>query len=1098
MSGNEITTLPLCDRGIQVIKADMYGNIWIGTDGKGIYVLPFDSLPSIENFIKVSTRLEFSSNDIMDFCFYEEGKVIIGDHQGLSIVTFEKDLSGLTLQNLSSENSNLPLKKVSSILQDENNGLWLLGFNGIAKTMDFTDPATATFEFLPFTSEMTSNFIHNLIMDKEKTLWGAYDYGLFRIENGEINSNFSGPGYEKNLINTLISDSEGNIWFGTSDLGVFKYPGDKFMMFDSESGLQNNIVTSIIQDREDNIWVSTEGGIAIFNGTEFSYLTDKNGLVSNSVDVLFEDSYGNIWLGYYTEGPLLQYNPERKTFRKFTTKDGLISTSVLTINEDKDGNIWFATLGYGVSCYSYPKAGKPESVKTYTMADGLCSNNFWIIHKDQVGNLWFGSDKSGLMKYDGQKFIIFNEQDGLTNPSPAAITHDSENNLWIGSIGGGVFKFDGEYFTNYTINDGLSSDSPFSIQCDNYNNVWVGTNTGIDKLEPGAKTFKHLGKEEGFLGIENNQNAILKDNNGCLWFGTMNGVVKFDPSKDVLNTQPPTLVIDDIKLFFNAFDYNDYADIIDPLTHLPKHMVFRYKNNHLTFEYIGITQVAPAKVRYQYKLENFDNDWNPVTNSRLATYTNIPPGKYTFLVKSKNADGFWNEEPLSLKFTILPPLWQKTWFQIVFILFIGGLVYLFFLLRLKTIKDQKIKLEKLVDKKTIELKKEAEERKTAQLRAEQADKLKTAFLANMSHEIRTPVNAIVGFSDLLRDKGLTEEDKTIYLNYITSGGKTLLTLINDIIDISKIEAGQITIAKESCNITQLMTEIFYTFHELLKRKGKENIELRIGNQTSANDLIVNTDPHRLKQVISNLINNAVKFTLKGSIEFGYKIENSTQLVFYVKDTGIGIPADKHEIIFQRFRQVEESFTRNYEGTGLGLAISKKLVGLMDGKMWLESIPGKGSAFYFSIPFDTTEEIKKANSINNLEYHKILPGKKILVVEDEDSNFLLIKTILQPHNVELLRAADGMTALELYKNNKKSIDAVLMDIKIPGLNGYETTREIKSINNNVPVIAQTAYALSSEKDKCFAVGCDDYISKPYNKIELLTVLARHLEFNHAYS
>ena len=1097
MDKDQTLSIPISEKQIDVIKEDYFGNIWVGTDGKGLFILPQDSIPQAENFIRLSGRAELPGLEISDIHFTAKDQVLASTKKGLCLIYFDESFTNFEITNINTENSNIPFDNISSMLAGRNNDLWILGDKGVARALSIENLSDSEFERFPFTREMFSVYRHNMVMDKSGTIWGTYDYGVFRIQDGKLLPHFSGPGFKSFLTEKILIDYEENVWFGTAGLGVFKYPGDKFMLFDEESGLSNNVVIFIMEDNSGRKWIATEDKISIFDNGKYTYLTEKNGLPDNGVDVIFEDSRGTIWIGYYTEGPLVKHNPHKNTFRYITKDDGLLTNSVLTINEDKEGNIWFASLGYGVSRYTYPRNGIPEKFTTFTQEDGLCGNNFWIIHKDQVGNLWFGSDKSGLTMYDGHRFITYNEKDGLTNLSPGAITHDSYNNLWIASIGGGVYKFDGEYFTNYSISEGLSSDSPFSIICDNNDNIWVGTNSGIDKFEHGSKTFKHYGKEEGFLGIENNQNAILKDRNGIIWFGTMNGIVRFDPSKDIENKLPPDIHINNIKLFFSDFNYRQHSNEFDPLSRLPQNMVFNYKQNHLTFEFNGVTHIAPAKVEYQYKLQNFDDDWNPVTKSNIATYTNIPPGEYRFLVKSKNGDGYWNEQPLEFSFSVLPPLWQKAWFKIVMGVFLAGLIYFIFWLRFRNIKEQKLKLQKLVEEKTKELKNEALERKSAQLKAEQADKLKTAFLANMSHEIRTPVNAIVGFADLLKDRNLKEADKKVYINYITRGGKTLLTLINDIIDISKIEAGQVTIGKESCNVNVLLSELFYTFHELIRKKEKPNLELRIANRQENENLALFTDPYRLKQILSNLISNAIKFTSKGYIEFGYKIENPSEIIFYVKDTGIGIPSDKQDIIFQRFRQVEESYTRNFEGTGLGLSISKKLTTLMNGEMWVESVSGEGSVFYFTIPLETSEEVKKSLITQDMNYNEVLAGKSILVVEDEDSNYLLIETMLNQDNLKITRAKDGISAVELFSNNGHHFDIVLMDIKIPGLNGYEATGEIKKIDSKIPVIAQTAYAMSGEKDKCIKAGCDDYIAKPYNKKELMTVIQKNLIDCHSF-
>lgn len=1087
----------LTEERINCIREDEWGNIWFGTHGKGLFILPAGKEPQTENFIKYQLPADLSDFEVFDVSFFE-GTALVGTEKGLLVINYDAALNEFSSNRLTPKNSGIPFLKIYSFARSAEQ-LWGLGEKGIFRIdVDNIQTIPDQVDYFPFTRSIDIYFLHNITLDEEGVLWGVHRNGVYRFTGHAYDFDFYGTNYKETETNAIYCDRENNIWIGTMNHGVMKYSDSRFRIHNKESGMVSNIVSSVENDREGKLWMATENGVSIFDGHDYKHLTFRDGLPHNSVSVLFEDSRGYMWMGYYDGYPLLRYDPDQELFQQFTTRDGLMNNSVLTIEEDSEGNIWFATLGFGVSKYSYPDELNEEKFETFTEEDGLCANSIWTIHADRDGRLWFGSDSEGLSMYDGKKFFSFNEKDGLSNSSPAAIAHDSKNNLWIASIGGGIFKYDGHQFFNYSIDKGLSSDSPFSIICDNDDIVWIGTNSGIDRFDPESETFKSYSREDGFLGIETNQNAICKNEQGIIWFGTMNGVVRFDPSEDVQNTIPPVTHVENIQLFFNEFDYQEYSDSIDAVSGLPLSLAFSHNLNHLTFECIGISHKAPEKIKYQYFLEKFDTEWNPVTEATSITYTNVPPGKYTFKVMACNNDGVWNEDAVQLAFVIYPPFWQTWWFRILILISIIASIILIFRLRLRSIKLQKTKLEQLVDDKTLELKHEAEERKSAQIRAEESDKLKTAFLANMSHEIRTPVNAIIGFSDLLKDPKVTQEDFDLYLEYITGGGQSLMNLINDIIDISKIEAGEMRISDEPCNLEKLLDEIFVTYQEQLKAKVKGNVELFLETPKNPIEGEILTDQHRLKQILSNLINNAVKFTEKGSITFGYHFLDENYLHFYVRDTGIGIPADKIDIIFHRFRQVEDAYTRNYDGTGLGLTISKKLSQLLGGDMWVDSEDGKGSNFSFSIPFQLTEESKKpVYALQDEEVAESLNEKCILVVEDEDSNYILIENMLQDFEVNLLRAEDGVKAVDYFHKNGRTIDLVLMDIKIPLLNGYDATREIKKIKSKVPIIAQTAYAMPSEKQHCIDAGCDDYISKPYNKDELLSVIQKNLVSCHSY-
>jgi PAS domain S-box-containing protein len=377
-------------------------------------------------------------------------------------------------------------------------------------------------------------------------------------------------------------------------------------------------------------------------------------------------------------------------------------------------------------------------------------------------------------------------------------------------------------------------------------------------------------------------------------------------------------------------------------------------------------------------------------------------------------------------------------------------------------------------------------------KAEESDRLKTAFLANMSHEIRTPMNGIIGFSNLLRNTGLTENERNDFLNHITSCGNTLLNLIDDIIDISKIEAGQIKIRITECNINSIMHELNDSFAASKIRDGKETVKLIKKTSLPDNKSVTLSDPFRLRQIISNLIGNALKFTIQGSIEFGYTLEADDYLQFYVKDTGIGIPKDKQEIIFERFGQVLDSnFYINQKGTGLGLAISSNLVKLLGGKMWVESEPGKGSTFYFTIPYNYIEFPIQDESKNGANAAPVLyTGKTILIAEDEEINYLYFKQIFKHTHASVIWVKNGLEAIEAVKNNP-DIALVLMDCKMPQLDGYSATVEIKKINPTLPIVAQTAFAMADEQEKAMESGCNEYISKPIRVKELFVILNKYL-------
>jgi CheY-like chemotaxis protein len=351
----------------------------------------------------------------------------------------------------------------------------------------------------------------------------------------------------------------------------------------------------------------------------------------------------------------------------------------------------------------------------------------------------------------------------------------------------------------------------------------------------------------------------------------------------------------------------------------------------------------------------------------------------------------------------------------------------------------------------------------------------------MSHEIRTPLNAIMGFAQLLKDDSenpLTDSQRE-FLGYVLSGGENLLNIINDILDLSKIEAEKITLENIECSLRDIIDELYKMFKQKADEKG---IDLRISYDEEISDKLL-SDPTRLRQILLNLTGNAIKFTDKGYVEIGVQKGNNfpERLEFYVRDTGIGIPQEKIESIFNPFEQVDGSMTRKYGGTGLGLAIVNRLVGLMGGEIKVISQLGKGSTFYFQILYEAVEDIVEPPETIGKERGK---GRIILVAEDNDLNYRLIETLLTKKDFDVVRATNGEDAISIYKTKRDEICLILMDVQMPVLGGLEATKVIRKYNGDVPIIAITAHAMKGDQEKFLEAGCTDYISSPFEPSGLL--------------
>jgi len=392
-----------------------------------------------------------------------------------------------------------------------------------------------------------------------------------------------------------------------------------------------------------------------------------------------------------------------------------------------------------------------------------------------------------------------------------------------------------------------------------------------------------------------------------------------------------------------------------------------------------------------------------------------------------------------------------------------------------------------------ELQRKNKELEQSKKKAEEGDRLKSSFLANMSHEIRSPINGIMGFSQMLQRKEYTPGKRRKFYHIIQSNTQHLLNIINDLLDVSKIDANQLTLNYQNFDLNKILQELYRGYEYELKEKGKEHIKLEVNFTLDDRSRYIHCDPNRFRQIMENLLSNAVKFTDEGIIEFGYELQSSNRLLFYVKDTGIGLSPDEQQYIFDRFRQVEDSTHRMSEGTGLGLSISKNLVELLGGKMWTESKKGEGSTFYFTLPYERMSTFQEKEGENNeQEIQQDETGKTLLIIEDDPTSIEYLKELLEPYGFELTVCKTGEQGYKSFKEHP-DIDLILMDIKLPDINGLELIRKIRSLGSDkhIPIIAQTAYAMDGDAQRCIKAGCDDYISKPIDISDLLRMINKHI-------
>lgn len=668
---------------IRDIIEDKQGVIWFSTEKSGL--LKYEN----NQWQKFSKENGLPTESLNALC-YTGQHLWIGSNQG--IIVFDSQLPEERRFNLLTGKKEIMLKKISAMLKDAEGNIWIGDTKkGILKFIP-SDDSENPGEFINISKlyNLPSKNIQCIFQDFDKNIWiGTNNRGVIRYtspvissDKGEIKIINAKNGLEKENIVSIFQDREGSFWFGTDGGGVFQYRGECFEQYGLREGLIDNVIWTILEDRKGGYWFGSEGGLTYFpKGLKHRprYYSSRDWQGEDMVMDIQEDSRGYLWICVHGSGPR-EFNPKSNTFRMI---EGLDDKNIINVEEDKEGNLWFGTFSNGVFKLD-PKTG---AIQNFRKEDGLASNTIFSILKAKNDYLWFATNRAGITRYDGEKFTNYSVKQGLDAISVLSIAEGIDGTIWIGSEGDGLFRFDGKNFENYSEKPGVWKDDIYSLICDNKDNVWIGTRRGIEKINLLTGSTKKYGEFEGFSAIETNQNAVYKDSKGHILFGTINGVIKYNPSEDRPNTVSPLTYISKVRVYLQ-----DYP--------IPEDTIYSHQENFLTFNFIGLSFVAPEKVRYSYMLEGVDRDWSPMTDERYATYANLSPGDYNFKVKAMNSDNIWTEEPASFRFSISAPFWLKGWFFVFIAFSIGLSVYGTHRYRVRKINRNNLLLEEMVHSRT--------------------------------------------------------------------------------------------------------------------------------------------------------------------------------------------------------------------------------------------------------------------------------------------------------------------------------------------------------------------------------------------------------------
>jgi signal transduction histidine kinase/ligand-binding sensor domain-containing protein len=982
-------------KGVKCIIEDRDGALWFGTRGRGVY--KYDG----SVFTNYTALDRTGGGFVRAMTLAEDGAVWVATLSGVA-----RFAEGKFNEYTSSPHHSF--NDVCCISSTDSNTIWLGHVNGglTRCTVNQGDVNFKYVEVLPqYNLEITA-----IASADNNALWiGTKEHGalyfdadsekLPRIIEFSVANGMAG-----NEILSITEDAKGDMWFGMRGAGLCHYRGPAFSNFtsfrpvslaeDAEGVLYAGTSSGIVRKHSSGLSVwNPQGG---FESWTYSLSSDKQGRVGfaenladlsragftklegdkarvlraedDRVDIFWSmhDRHNRLWLAGRRG---IERWSDGKAIR-FGTKQGLGNINGLCLLERFDGSIWAGTDGGGFSRID------STSITTWTTEQGLPNDVIWCLAEEEDGILWIAT-LEGLCRFDGKSFLTYTTQHGLPDNSINQVLVRKNGTLIIGTLKGiaALKGWNDSTGKTVTINSALRG----------------AENSVIARLTP---VFEVYNSGTGFpvKDVQTAERSLFEDTQRTVWIATgsdKTGLVRFNPAalrndstplipqllRVTLNNEPvcwhhltdgqsdsTTIAQQEVQVFGKVLIQEERSERqmtlkgvqfsgISPYFSVPEGLVLDYRNNQIGFEFAGIETKHPEVVQYQYMLEGYDSHWSVPSANNTASFGNIREGNYTFKVRAKNPIGNWNE-PLEYSFTVRPP-WQRTWWAFGSYCVLTVLIVIFVISRRTALLQlQKNKLEHTVALRTEELRLKKEEADEQRERAELSEKAKERFLANMSHEIRTPMNAIMGMSEILKNRPHAPEQEK-YLNAIAQSSDNLLVIINDILDLTKIDAGRIEFEKVSFDPRKVINHV----KDILQFKADEkNISLSAEFATRVPETLIG-DPTRLNQIIMNLCGNAIKFTETGGVRMIMNCE-STQLPKYqgvmliidVIDTGIGIPEDRIDKIFDEFTQAYSDTTRKYGGTGLGLTISRRLAQLQGGDVTVRSIRDKGSTFTIRIPY----------------------------------------------------------------------------------------------------------------------------------------------------
>jgi signal transduction histidine kinase/CheY-like chemotaxis protein/streptogramin lyase len=1071
---NDRTTIS--DTHVQELFVDFDDQVWLGTRSQGLnrfnsFEQNFERFPFAKESA-ISNNSGTSHDRIWAISQVEQNELWIGTEYGLNRL----DKNTLTFEHFIHNELIGPAgtNKIRNILPMRNQNLALGTHDGVL----IFDRTSQKFEQLEGESQLDLGPVYSMLATTFGQYWVSTGNGIFYFTEQDKILRKVPLGIEDSCSQTLFEDKQGIIWLSCEGSGIYKIvPKNLFKTLNRPIAKS---AYSLTMAEDGNLLIGTQSdGIYKWDmrtGT-FAPIPISNSKKLVSVNRLLQLANGDIWFTDYqdlyrlnTHGELNQVIPPKGSEAREQF------TEIIHITQVADGSVWIGT-SFGVFVINDVE----QPFKHYGHIEGdessLTNNRVHEIYEDPEGGIWVGADIGlNLWQPKTDTFRRFYTEHSSPFDAIKAIHQDSQGDIWVGSETG-ILLLDEQQGFLVRKSETLSNE-PIGAQflkADKNGNLWTMTHTGVMKYDPITNKFVNFDKSDGLSGSRYFVNLVAQSENGTIFISSRDGIHYFDPAKiENHELSSPTIL--------TGFD------LLGSSNRLPKNIqqgstyYLTPDQNYIKFEFSTLDMLNARQIRYFYKLEGLDTEWIDNGNSNVVVYTNLAGGDYKFRVRPETKSNLVYDKELIVDIHIATPIWRQYWMIIVYVgvmlLVIQWYVKRRNLRNEKEIERQKrfvVDLETQVAQKTQEIR--SESKKLAL-----ANKIKSQFLANMSHEIRTPLTAIVGLSESVMygdvDKNLIDRE----IARIHNHSRHLMLLVNDILDITKIEDNKFELDNYQLDIHILLNQIKDMFVGQAEQKGLEfNIAAQLPEK-----LLVQTDGLRLKQVLINLCANAIKFTEQGVVTL-IVTQTDDQMLYRVVDTGIGMSEAQIANIFEVFSQGDSTINRRFGGSGLGLALSQKIVMLMGGELSVSSDLGKGSIFTFSVPL-TLSTINDSSN-DSIQDKPLLPKLigKILLAEDHTDNQRFIARLLQRLGLEVVTANNGIEAIQVYQDHCPEV--ILLDIQMPLKDGIQTFRDLRKMGAKEPIIAITANAMTHDIERYKNIGFNGYLTKPIDRQQLIETVGR---------